>query len=432
MRRMRTWLDRHRDIVANTTSLLSSTLATSGLGFAFWFLAARLFDPQHVGLASAAVAAMLMLSTMGVMGLDALLVSEIGHRLSPPMSAQVGGLVRAGVAVSFLTSATLGLLFAAMEALLSPGGNLGLYFEPGWPTYLVFAVGVGLTGVGIVFDRVTIGLLRGGIQLARNAVFSVLKLVLLPILLWWGWLELRVGESIYALWALTTLVSLLVVLPWFLRTLPRGPVAPAWGVLLRLRGAAWWHHLVNLAQHGPGLVTPVLVAALIAPDVNAAFYITWMLIAFARAVPWHLTTVLHAVGARDRDLLSDKLRVTLRLSGFATVAIAVVVAVAADPLLRFFGPAYAELAAPAFRILALSVIPLAIKEHFFALTRILGFTRRATVVGGLIGVVELAAIYFAARTGSLTVISWALLAALVAEALVLLPLVLRYLRRDPG
>ena len=55
--------------------------------------------------------------------------------------------------------------------------------------------------------------LRGGIQLARNVAFSVLKLVALPLLLLPLFAGQRLGEAIYGLWAATILISMALVLP---------------------------------------------------------------------------------------------------------------------------------------------------------------------------------------------------------------------------
>ena len=42
-------------------------------------------------------------------------------------------------------------------------------------------IGVVLTGVSLVFDQATIGLMRGGLQLTRNAIFAAAKLLALPV-----------------------------------------------------------------------------------------------------------------------------------------------------------------------------------------------------------------------------------------------------------
>lgn len=428
------FLGQHREILSNTTALIGSGLVTSGMGFVFWFVVARLFDVHHVGLASGAVAAMLMLSTLGIVGLDALLVGELARRSRGSAPSPRGGLLSAGVLGAFVSATLLGLAFAVVMRWWLPNSNLGAFFAPGVTTYSLFALGVGLTGATYVFDRATIGLLQGGIQLMRNVAFSVMRLVALPLLLLPVVAAARMGEAIYGLWAATTLVSLLLVLPRLLRLLAGEGLRPDWPALMRLRREAWGNHLLNLAQHGPSLLYPVMVAALVAPAVNAAFYIAWMLITFAYSLPVHLTSVLQAVGTRDRELLAEKLGVTLKLSALAAVGAAIVLVPLADPLLRLFGPEYAEGAGAALRILALGVLPMAVKVHYFTLARIAEFTRPAAAVGGAVGLLELAAVYLGATAGTLGQMSWALLAVLALEAVLLIPVVLRFMKpeRRPG
>jgi hypothetical protein len=52
-------------LIINSSSLVGATFISSGLGFFFWWLAARRFSPEAVGLASAAISAMTLLATIG-------------------------------------------------------------------------------------------------------------------------------------------------------------------------------------------------------------------------------------------------------------------------------------------------------------------------------------------------------------------------------
>jgi O-antigen/teichoic acid export membrane protein len=140
------WYRDHRDLIDNTVSLVGSAAVTSGLGFAFWWVAARLFDADAVGLASAAVSAMLLLSTLGVFGLDALMLSEI-----PRARATAGRLTSTAVIAAFVSSALLGLAFAAARRTFSE--NLRAHFALAGAT-AVFALGVGLTAPLRVRPRV--------------------------------------------------------------------------------------------------------------------------------------------------------------------------------------------------------------------------------------------------------------------------------------
>jgi O-antigen/teichoic acid export membrane protein len=418
------WYRDHRDLIDNTVSLVGSAAVTSGLGFAFWWVAARLFDADAVGLASAAVSAMLLLSTLGVFGLDALMLSEI-----PRARATAGRLTSTAVIAAFVSSALLGLAFAAAAPTFSE--NLRAHFALAGAT-AVFALGVGLTGATFVFDRASVAFLRGGIQFRRNVWFSVLKLALLPALWLVPTLSPRSDGAMVAVWTATTLISLALVLPGAWRALGAPDLRPEWPWLARLRGDALRHHMLNVAQHGPGLALPVLVVSLFPAATSAAFYVTWMLVTFAHVVPIHLTTVLHTVGAGDPARLAEKLRTTLKLSAVAAVVIVAALAVLAGPALRLFGPEYAAVAADALRVLGVTVVPVAVKVHYFALARIHGFTARAAWVGGLGGVAGLVAAGVGARYGTLEAMGAFLLGAMLVEAALLAPVVARAARAAPS
>ena len=99
---MAVW-QRHWDLLHNAGSLVATTLITSALGFAYWALAARLFSQEAVGYASAAVSAMTLLGTVGVLGLGTVLLGQL------PRRQERGGLVAAAVLAAAAGSAVLGL-----------------------------------------------------------------------------------------------------------------------------------------------------------------------------------------------------------------------------------------------------------------------------------------------------------------------------------
>ncbi|MGH3801257.1 MAG: hypothetical protein ACRDTD_14190, partial [Pseudonocardiaceae bacterium] len=77
---LRRILERHRAILSNAGSLCGTSVATSLLGFGFWWLAARLFPPSAVGYGSAAVSTMTLLGTIGMLGLGTVLIGELARR----------------------------------------------------------------------------------------------------------------------------------------------------------------------------------------------------------------------------------------------------------------------------------------------------------------------------------------------------------------
>ena len=295
---------RHRDLLDNAGSLLATTGLTSLLGFVFWTVAARMFSQQAVGYGSAAVAAFTLLGTIGMFGLGTLLIGELPRR-----NATRAGLVSAALLACALGSLMLGIGFV----VVAPHVSSHFAVVIGTPDRAAFFVaGSVVTGVTMVFDQATIGLLRGGLQLARNIAFAVAKLLILPAAA--IFLHDAFGFGITAAWVAGMALSLAATAVWLrfkgTRILPR----PHWGILRELGWTAMAHNWLNISLAVPFTLLPVLVTVLVSPAANAAFYIAEMLAAFLYVVPAHLSTVLFAVVAADPQVIARKLRVALRLS----------------------------------------------------------------------------------------------------------------------
>src|ERR1700689_5182239 len=71
---------RHRDLLDNALTLLGTTGITAVLGFAYWAFAARLFSQRAVGYGSAAVSAMTLIGTIGMLGMGTVLIGELPRR----------------------------------------------------------------------------------------------------------------------------------------------------------------------------------------------------------------------------------------------------------------------------------------------------------------------------------------------------------------
>ncbi len=245
------WVKTNRVMLTNTASLVCTSLITSALGFMYWWLAARLFSPEAVGLASAAISAMALLATISLLGFGSLLIGELPRRPGKERPLISTAMLLVGGA-----GGLAGIVFAMFAPLVSKDLQ-SLRASPGGVA--LFASGVSLAAVTFVLDQALIGLLRGGLQLWRNALFAATKLVaLLAVGLY---LANRVGLTIYATWALGNLLSLIALFGyalvkgrWSLKA-----CLPQWGLLSRLRFAALQHHILNLTIMAPERVVLCLL-----------------------------------------------------------------------------------------------------------------------------------------------------------------------------
>jgi O-antigen/teichoic acid export membrane protein len=406
---------RHKDLLVNASSLIATTIGTSALGFGYWALAARVFSQQAVGYGSAALSVITLLGEIGMFGLGTLLIGELPRR-----NRGRGGLVAAALLACALGSLVLGLGFdvAARHFGTSFGKTVG---TPDGAA--VFAAGVVLTGVAMVLDQATIGLMRGGLQLSRNMVCSVAKLLILPATT--VVLHDAVGTGIIFSWVAATALSL-VLLAVRLRLsgvniLP----SPDWRVLRGLGKTVVAHNWLNLAVVVPSMLLPVIVTVVVSPTANAAFFVAWQLANFLYAIPMYLSTVLFAVAASDPQAVTRKLRFVLRLSFLIGLPGMAALGLGAHLVLGIFGAAYARTATLALWLLIIGYLPAITRSTYMAVCRADGKVARAAAVLTTTGVIKLTFATIGGASGGLRGLSFGVLVGVFVEGLATAPAVIR-------
>jgi len=405
-------------VVRNAAYLYGTTILTSFLGFLYWFAAARMVPPQTVGIASAIQSAARFLSIFCVLGLNTLLISELSsdrrHARSLILTAAAGvGMFT--LAVSGIAGIGLGMLSTTLHPGLSDASGI-----------IVFVLLSVFTTVMLVLDDSCIALLRGDLQLKRNTIFAVSKLLLLPllILVWPN----PAGTELQVAW-LSGLIVSLVFVPRWLGQLTSGQSSRLdFRRLIAKRRLMLGHHSLNISFASPGLITPVLVATIVGAGANAAYTVAMLVASFVNIIPFHLSTVLFAISHGDEATLSREVRKTMRICLVVALVSAPFFLLFSGTILAFFGPTY-EMASSALIIMGFNTYPVAIKAHFVAISRVRGRMKQAalwTMVGAFLEV-GLAAV--GAVTYGVTGAAVGLFIALLVEAVLYSPVVFGVLRK---
>jgi O-antigen/teichoic acid export membrane protein len=415
--------ERNQDLLRNAGSLAATTGLTSIFGFVFTIVAARSFSANQVGWGNAAINAMQLFGTIGMFGLNTMLIGEL-----PKRGRDRGGLFAASMATSAIGSAILGLIFAVI---------VGLYFSDahhlpgigGTPAeVLLFVVGTSLTGTLLVFDEGTIGLLRGGVQLWRNMALSAIKLVALPLTAVLVHTTTGVGISLaYVIGMVGSVVPASILL---LRGGTKLYHRPDFGALRRLLPVAINHNWLNLAMATPSRIIPIVVTVVVGGEKSAVFYVCWMITSLLFMVPVHLGTVLFALASASPQVVAEKLRFVLRISLLIGLPVMAVLAVSAHFMLGFYdtpanGYIYSHLGTIPLWLLVIGYIPQMPRAQFIAVSRA---TNKVGQAAGLIcffACCEIASIFLGGKFGGLNGLSFAYLGVLIMEGLITAPTVLR-------
>ena len=414
------WVKNNSVMLSNTGSLIGTMLITSGLGFAYWIAADKLFPVEAIGLASAATSAMMLLSSICLLGLSTLLISEI-----PRNRGQEGTIISAAL----ILVGGVGTIVGVICALFSP--FLAKDLEPigaNFTSIILFALGVGLTSVTIILDTCMIAMLRGSLQFWRNALFAILKLGLLFFAA--RFVAEKTGLSIYTTWTTSNLLSMLplIVFGFIKAKQTHRSLIPHWGMMRKVGHSAIQHYILNLIYQTPTQILPLIATVMVSAAANAYFYNASMIANFIFAVIGSLTTVLHATNATQIHTLPQKSRMTVGLSLGVSLIAGLILILGAHLILGFFGAAYAAQASWSLRILAIGSIPLVIKYHYLAIHRIKDHVSKAIVPITVGSILELVMAVIGTHFYGLSGLSLGWVVGMFIEASIMAPTVIRTLR----
>ncbi|MGX9901852.1 lipopolysaccharide biosynthesis protein [Arthrobacter sp. SA17] len=320
----------------------------------------------------------------------------------------------------------LALGYLVLQAVVTP--DTALISVLFWLTFVVGAV----TGtLVIVLDQALVALGRGASATSRYVWGGVVSLGAAGIvaLLAHG----AAADVLMACWTLGTTVACVVGAVQLRRLVgyrPRPSLHLARGRLLLAVGLP--HQLLTLSERAPGLVLPLLLAHMVAPEAAAYWYPAWMMAWAAYTAPVLMGIVQFSEGVREPDRLVSTTLASLRLSLIVGGLAAAVLVLLADPLLGLLGERYAESSAGALRWLAAGLVPYAVLQAYNAVCRALGHYVEAIVVGVMLGTALCgSALWVADKGAAAMALAWLVVLSVGAAAMGLrLVAVLRRVRQD--
>jgi O-antigen/teichoic acid export membrane protein len=404
-----------RRVVAIALALFSTTLMTAGLGFLFWAVAAHITTTEVVGRASAVISAMQLIGTFATMGFHILLTAELPRR----DAADVKRLVVTSLGIAGGLAFVIAAGYAVVDHYVTKT-NEWIYTTPSG--IILFGAGTAVTTMAVILDGALVGVQQSGRQASRNLIFSLVKLLALPVA------AFAVGlspQAVFSVWMLGNLVSLLTLglrtrtpQEW-LKTMPslRG-FSPLW------RSAAGGYHWINLSAHAPVLIMPIMVAAQLGAHANAGFYAALLLLGVVWTIPYHLATAMLTLDGGDANHFEHGLSVALRVSGAVSVLAAVGAPIVARPVLAIFGPGY-EQACYCLIACATCTFASAIKSIYIPVRRAQGALSKAALAVILGACLEVGAAELGLQLGGVTGVGIAFGAATVLEAICFWPAIRR-------
>jgi len=395
----------------NGYALLVSGATTSAIGLAYWALAARLYPAYVVGLNSALLSAMFLLSGIAQLSLTSALV-----RFIPTAGRRTSRLVAYAYLASLTAAALLSFVFVAGVEVWSPALAI-LRQSPAW--VWTFALATMAWGIFNLQDSALTGLRQTIWVPVENTLFAIVKIMLLVAFS--GWLQLA---GVFASWAIPIGLALIPVNVFiFLRLIPahvaqtEGQANPVQrrAILRYIAG----NHLGTLFSLAYTNMLPILVTSLVSPAANAYFYLPWIITNSLQLIAYNMTTSLTVEAALDQQQMGAYCRRALKQILRLLAPAVLVIVIGAPWILRLFGRAYAAEGASLLGWLAAAALPNTLVVLALGIARVQNNSwvivlTQASVCGLVVGIS-----YLLLPTFGIVVVGWAWFASqsIVAAAL---------------
>jgi O-antigen/teichoic acid export membrane protein len=357
--------------VRNAYSLVGSVGATSGLGFVFWVVTARLYPVGDVGRASTLVATMLFLSSLSQLNL-----TNGFNRFVPTAGHRTRSLVTTGYLAAVATATIAATVFVVGVELWAP--ELALLHDH-WYFAVWFVAGTAVWTVFALQDAVLTGLGEARTVLLENIVYGVAKIGLLFLA------AAAIPElGAYAAWTLPLIPIIFVINGRiFRRHFPRRlhePLEPIDARAVRRyigfdMVAAW----MMTATIG---LLPLFTLTILGANASAYLYQSWTIAytLYLAAIAVGMSLVTEA--SRQPERVVEYARRMIALSLRIVAPLAIVITLGAPLILRIFGPAYANHATHLLQLLALSAIPNTVTATYLSIARVQRRLRAVIIATG--------------------------------------------------
>jgi O-antigen/teichoic acid export membrane protein len=365
----------------NALFILGVNVLPAVFGLVFWGIASRLYTAADIGLASAAISAVALVSGLAGPGFNLGII-----RFLPDASNPVRFLNTVYTAI-LLSSIVLGGIYLAGLHFWSPG----LLILRQTPWYIaIFLLFVASVDMGAVVRDTFVARRQANYSLWYTLISNGTRLALV-----FFFAELKfVGLVTTATLAFTLalLVSWLLFLPLVEKNY-RFRLEWDWSILRTIGPFSFGNYLVCLLGQLTLTVLPLMVLEVLGPQANGYAYIALILGGMLISPGVALATSAFAEGASAAEHSMAMLTRATQVALLVTLVVALVTLVGAPWILRLFGVGYASESSGLLRWYAVASIPMVVNQLYFTWLRLRKETGRLIVVSGSIAVMNLAFAY---------------------------------------
>jgi len=344
---------------SNAFYLMIDSVSGALLGFIFWFVAARRFNTESVGLSSALISAVTLLAFIAGLGMDDGIIRFL------PSAVDKDKFVNNILTLTGIT----GIIISAIFILGIPFWSPALTIIHENPVYAVaFTVLVTISVYYAMLGAVCISYKRADFQLTRSLILNLGKLLILTVV---ASILGRLG--ILFSWGTAMTLATIFCMLYLLPKLIRG-YRPGLKLEKKINEEMIRFSLTNYLSGAlwsmPLWILPLMIINILGATSTAQFFIGQSVGAILVAIPSAISTSIYAEGSNKIESLKKNVKRGILLIALLLIPSEIILLVFGGFILSLFGSDYTTAGIFTLRCIALSAIPFSITFLYLTVSQV--------------------------------------------------------------
>ena len=336
----------------NSIALMLNTASGAVLGLVFWIVAAHTISSTDIGLATAVISLVTLITTLAQFGMDNGLIRFL------PMSKIKDELYSTVITITFIVTALITGIFIIGLNVFSP--SLLFLRYGAYPLLLILYMA--LASVYLMQCTAITALRRGDLYLLQTIIFGI-RIPLLLIFAAFGVMGiLSALEIAYFITFITGLYIISRLGVKFRLTLNVGSLKEIFKFSLGT-------YTADILSIAPTAIIPLMIVNTIGAVNNAYFYIAFSIASLLLTIPGAVAMSLFVEGSHDIPLKENVIK-SLKLTMMILIPITIIVLLFGKEILLIFNKEFSDQSFELLRILAISGLFSAITSIYLAIKRV--------------------------------------------------------------
>lgn len=335
-------------LLKNSIYLMATNFIGGIFAFLFWIIAARYYTPDDIGIGSAILSSVSLISMIGTIGLPSALVFYL------PRDKNTDKMISSCLTIGIISSIIFSLIYVLGIKSWTPGLMLTLN---SLTNILIFVIVTTSIIISTLMNAILTAGKRASFLMIKETIYNFVKIF--PIILFASFGAIGILISV----GIGSILSVLLGFILLFKVWKYSPKLTLDPILINMASFSAGNYVAFIFYNLPILVLPIIILNMVSAKSAGYFYIAIMIANFLSGTSQSISNSLFAESS-DTDKFLNNINKSIKFSLIILIPGVLIFMIFGKLILNIFNPEYAKYAFESMIILIISSIPVSLINMF--------------------------------------------------------------------